>query len=421
MALPAFRVPGLSFNSMALLAIFRDADWLNAERIRRIAVIFLILSLLTLAGDVWVHTRAGLGNALGDPLGRDYLNYWAAAHLAADGRASEVYDIVGFMQYQRAHAVHNAMIRWFAYPPVAILYSLPLAPLSYVTGWALTTIAGPLLCMVMLARYLRWRMTALAAFATPATLLNAMSGQNGQLTAAFFGGGFMLLERGRPWAAGLAFGLLCYKPHLAILLPFAFGAGGYWRTFLSTGLMALAVMGLTAFLFGPHIWVDFAHNAGLNQKVLETITESYHRMPTVFAMVALLGGGIRAAYVLSAVSAIAAIVVTIRIWRSDAPLQLKAAGLIFAAFPATLYAWDYDLVVLTFAVVWYVQVAAADGFRPWEKITLALAMIVPIVGSSLASYAGLSLEPVILWAMVLLTARRALQPSPQAIGHAQPA
>jgi len=44
-----------------------------------------------------------------------------------------------------------------------------------------------------------------------------------------------LLER-RPVAAGLLFGLLCYKPHFGLLVPVALASGGYWRSFAAASL-----------------------------------------------------------------------------------------------------------------------------------------------------------------------------------------
>ena len=60
----------------------------------------------------------------------------------------------------------------------------------------------------------------LLALASPAVLINAVGGQNGTWTAALLGGGLSLLER-RPYLAGGLFGMMIYKPHLALLLPVA--------------------------------------------------------------------------------------------------------------------------------------------------------------------------------------------------------
>ena len=76
----------------------------------------------------------------------------------------------------------------------------------------------------------------------PAVLINAVGGQNGCWTAALLGGGLSLLER-RPYLAGCLFGLMIYKPQLAILLPVALIAGRKWRTFFAAGATAGCIAG----------------------------------------------------------------------------------------------------------------------------------------------------------------------------------
>src|SRR5216683_8135079 len=57
-------------------------------------------------------------------------------------------------------------------------------------------------------------------------------GQNAFLTAALFGLGTLLIDD-RPMLAGVAFGLLCYKPHFGLLVPVALFAGRRWSAFLA--------------------------------------------------------------------------------------------------------------------------------------------------------------------------------------------
>ena len=64
-----------------------------------------------------------------------------------------------------------------------------------------------------------YALTALAL--SPACLINAIGGQNGFLSAALLLGGTLLIDR-RPILAGVLFGLLTFKPHLGLVLAFAF-------------------------------------------------------------------------------------------------------------------------------------------------------------------------------------------------------
>jgi hypothetical protein len=227
-------------------SILSEANWLNEPRLRRIALIFALLAGASLAADFWQHTSAGVTDRSGEQLGRDFVNYWSGARLAAHGHASRVYDIGAFVRYEREQTAANAYFKWYSYPPTALLLSLPLAGLGFVPALAAWLLSGLLLCTALLARTLDWHMALLATLATPAALINALWGQNGQFSAALLAGGILLLES-RPSLAGLLFGLLCFKPHLAVLVPLALAARGRWRSF------AAAVATVTAISAGVFV------------------------------------------------------------------------------------------------------------------------------------------------------------------------
>jgi hypothetical protein len=134
---------------------------------------------------------------------------------------------------------------------------------------------------------------------------------------------------------------------------------------------------------------------------------------TVFAAIRLAGGGVQAAYGLQAVCAVAAIGLTIRIWRSGATTPVKGVALVTATFLVTPYAWDYDLIALTFAAAWFAAEGTRTGFRPWEKIAVAGAVAMPLIFSPLAAASHIQIGPLMLWLLLLLTARRALKPGHQ--------
>lgn len=388
-------------------ALLSRGDWLTTERIRRIGIVFAVMALIVLGGDAWLRSTHGVTDADGQQLGRDFINYWAGAHLAAHGEAVRVYDINGFLEYQRSQTAPNADFKWYSYPPTALVLSLPLAGLDFIPALVFWLLSGVVICAILLARNLGWRGALLTAFATPASLLNALSGQNGQFTAALLCGGILFLER-RPWLAGLLFGTLCFKPHLAILIPIALAADGRWRAFAAAGLTALAICG-SAFLLGPDVWTAFLKNAPLNARVLEIGDSMWHRMPTMFATVRLVGGSIGAAYGVQAVSAILATLLMIVIWRSRATIAVKGSALVIATFLVTPYAWDYDLVALTFAATWLATEATRTGFHPWEKIALAVIIAMPLISLRLADASHVQICPLALWAMMGLLMRRALE------------
>lgn len=396
--------------------LFSQATWLTADRVRRIALVSAVMAALVLACDAYLHTRAGVTDAAGNQLGRDFINYWAGAKLAAGGHAAQVYDLDGFVVFQRAHTAANAALKWYSYPPVTLLLSLPLAAFGFVTGLVVWLATGWLLNAQLLRRTLDAPWAALAAFATPASLMNVLSGQNGAFTAALFGGAILTIQK-RPWLAGALLGALCFKPHLALLVPLALIAGRQWRAFIAAGLSALLLCGASALLFGPGIWRDFAHNAPINLSVLETGIDFWPRMPTAFATVMMAGRGLHAAWLAQAVCALAAVAVVVTVWSRRAPIRVKGAVLILAGFLATPYAWDYDLVAVTFAVAWLVAEGRATGFAPYEKTALALAIAQPFLVMPMLALVHWQCGFLMLWPALLLAARRAWLHGAPALGQ----
>lgn len=387
------------------LAFLAQADWLDGPRLRRIAVVGGLVVLAALGVDVWLHTRAGVTAPDGEQLGRDFVNYWAGGHLAAQGRAGLVYDIKGFLAFERAHTAANANFKWFAYPPTALLLCLPLAVFGFFAGYVAWLAAGTWACYALLRRTLDAPLALLASFAPPAVFMNAISGQNGQFSAALLAGGLLLLEH-NPWLAGALFGAMVFKPHLALLVPVALAAGGYWRAFAAAAATALACIGLSTLLFGQAIWSDFAHAAPMNARLMEHGVNFWHRMPTVFSGARLAGLDITAAYGMQIVSSVGAAILVAWIWRRGTIPALRGAALIVAVFLATPYAWDYDMISLTFAATWLVAEGQRHGFLSWEKTALLLLLAMPLVVSPLASHTPLQMGPWILWAMLLLIVRR---------------
>jgi hypothetical protein len=177
-------------------------------------------------------------------------------------------------------------------------------------------------------------MAILAAFVFPATVNNILAGQNGALSAALLGGGLIILHR-HPIAAGCMFGLLAYKPHLAIVLPFALLAMGAWRTIAAALASAAGISVLSLAVFGTGPWTAFLAAAPAGAKALEYGSANWSKMATVFAALRLAGADVSFAYAGQAISSFLAIAAVVFLWRRDASLPLRASALIFATFLAT--------------------------------------------------------------------------------------
>lgn len=386
----------------------RQAPWLTRRRTTAYARLMLMCCAAVGAG--WLLLADGLVDTRGMPIGTDFINVWAAGHLALAGDAPAAYD------YARHHVAEVAAVGrevpyfgWH-YPPLFLLAAAPLALLPY--GWSLAVwMAATLAGYLAVLKRAAGPDGLLLAAAFPAVFVNLGHGQNGFLTAALLGGGLLLLDR-RPVAAGVLIGLLTYKPQFGLLIPLALLAQGRWRTIFAAAL-TFAVLAASSALIFPGIWQAFLGSLSLTTgHVLEQGATGWFKFQSPFAATRMLGGSVAAAYAAQAAATALAAAVVLWLWRRDIPPPLQWSGLVAATLLATPYAMDYDLILLALPLAWMAGEGLRTGFLPWEKTILAWAWLMPLVARTVAM--GTSV-PVGMLTVVLLLAvvvRRALHPTP---------
>ena len=197
---------------------------------RRISLIGFTLALgfvVVLAG-AWI-AGTWLLDAYGRPIANDFVDVWAAGHLALDGNAAAAYDWTLHKAAEVAAVGHDFENYYgWHYPPTFFFVAATLAMLPY-SAAALVWLGATLPAYVTAVRHIVGERAGIfIALGSPAVLWNASAGQNGYFTAALMGGALGLMQR-RPWLAGLCLGLLSYKPHLGLLFPLALIAGSCWR------------------------------------------------------------------------------------------------------------------------------------------------------------------------------------------------
>jgi hypothetical protein len=258
----------------------------------------------------------------------------------------------------------------------------------------------------------------LLALAAPAVLINAVGGQNGTWTAALMGGGLVLLER-RPYFAGVLFGLMIYKPQLAILLPVALVAGRKWRTVFAAAATAGGLLAASVLLFGMQTWAHYLRLANVLRHVILEDAGVVHRMVSVFVAARPLGASIEAAYVIQSAFALMACVGVALVWFKDAPAGIKYAVLLLGTCLATPYLQDYDLVFGALVVAWLWQQPLAR--YPSERalqVCCAVFLVLPLVAAALAHMTHLTYGPLFilpLFALALRAAFVAREPVPAAL------
>jgi hypothetical protein len=390
-----------------MIDFFRRADWLNSGRLRGYAAILMVLSLLVVGYDARSHLAKGVMDAAGEHLGRDFVNTWAGARLAAEGRTPIAYDRAAFTAYERSLVGPLSEPESYTYPPVTMLLTSPLACFGYIPALGLWLGLGTLATVLLAARKIGAWFATCVCLGSPAVVVNALTGQNGQVTAALLVAGVVTLDSA-PIASGILFGLVSYKPQMGLLIPIALAAGGRWRAFAGAAATVSVLVVASLVLFGPETWEAFFRQAADLRIGMQNNAAWWHRMPTVFAAARLLGLSVVAAYTVQAAAAVLAAVATAVVWRSASRTSLKGAALLVATFLVTPYALDYDTVVLVFAVILVAENPTEGDWLPWEKITYAALVLLPFFTVVAAGPLRLQVGPLAIGGALVFILRRAI-------------
>jgi alpha-1,2-mannosyltransferase len=388
---------------------------LAAEMTRLGPMGFALLLTLAAASLVWLTYGLGsslwqqspaLVNAGGAVMGRDFVAVWSAAGLALAHHPAAPYDygLLGAAEQQTIGAAVPFFVAWY-YPPSFLLLVLPLAVLPYLVALALW-LGTPLLAFLRIAHRLgRHPLAGAAVVLFPGTAQCLISGQNGILSALLLTSGLISLER-RPVAAGVCFGLLGYKPQMAVAVLAALLFGRYWRS-LACALSVMLVLALASLaVFGIEPWFAFLKGLRGARVALETGQVPWERMATIFAAARLAGAGVDLAYWLQTSVTVGVLAVIFWAWRQRGPLAWRAALLATAIPLTTPYAYDYDLVVLLLPMGVLMAEAWSSGLRRGEIALIAVTWLSPVAGWLFAASSHLLLTPLLLLLLLAVLSRR---------------
>lgn len=343
-----------------------------------VSVALLVVTAAYLLASYFSHLW--LVGADGNGLPDDFVNVWAAGRLVLEGQAPSVYDWPTHKAVEEL-ALGRPFEGYFGwhYPPNFLFVAAALALLPYLWAYLLwLTVTFPIY-LVAIRTIVGERSGYLLAAAFPGVLFNAIVGQNGFLSTGLMGAGLVLLAE-RPILAGLAFGVLTYKPQLGILIPIALVAGGYWRTIVAAAISTIAWSAVSLAAFGLPTWQGFIGNIShTSEAFLSKGWANFGKLQTAFGLIRSMDGSEALAWsVQGGLIAVAAIAIA-ALWRSRASYEVKAAGLSVAALLATPYLYAYDLVVLAVPLAFLFRRARQTGFLPYELATVGAACLLLLI------------------------------------------
>jgi hypothetical protein len=376
------------------------------SRARAIAYGWIFLAAqLVLLGFLALRSHGVIGGAPSDET-TDFMMIYASGTMANAGAPDQVYDLV------RQSALQQKIfggpldgIEPFFYPPIYLIVCAALAGLPYLVGFASWMIATGAAFVAVLLRITRdWKLViALCSF--PPAIVNLGLGQNAFVTAALLGLGLLLAD-GSPWLAGLAFGVLCFKPHFLVLVPLALLAGRRWQSLAGMALSVAALAAVSVLWFGVAPWRTFIAHIPQAGTIYGGSAHGYWAETSLFAAVRLLGGGVTPAAAIQATAmAIAAAAVAYGWWK-NVSLPLRAVLLIAGTLVALPVNLSYDLLAAAGAVAFLCRDDVTPRLRPWEKWLIAGDWLIALAGRGIAQRWGIPLLPLVALSLLAIAIGR---------------
>jgi hypothetical protein len=365
----------------------------------------LIVLLIVIAAVRVNFACLRIGTAI---IGIDYADYYAAGRMVIDGNIGQIYNM------EAHHAVLESLfgkipylLEWI-YPPTFLLSIVPLSYLPFdasLVVWLVLSFIPAALAVYFMTGKNKFAPICFLAF--PGTFLNIRWGQNGFLTAALFGFGVYFVES-NPMLAGLMFGLLTFKPQMAIFPFIILFFTKKWKALGWSVGFAAALAVLTGLLFGFQTWIDFFSTSLYNAQQLGASWEATSwGIPTLSTALRTMGmSGWGLTLILLAVAAFA-IYCCVRVWKQTQSYSLRLMALVLCLFLSFPYVSLYDFAILGVPFTLLFFEAQKNPKRSFSPLLLCLLWGLPLVCLIIFFQFKLQLCPFVLMGYMIAIVQKA--------------
>jgi alpha-1,2-mannosyltransferase len=335
----------------------RRSFWrFSAAEVRAHAI---ILAVVSWAIAIVLFT---FGTTYRDPFGQlkwnDFVHFYTLGNIARHGPISHLYDAQAQYQDQVALVPESAPERYLpVYPPQIALVFAPLSDLPYHLAaalWSLVSIGvygiGVRSAWLPVRSALtNFRLVAICAAGFPPFWSLILNGQTTAVPILAFSCAAIALSRGRKILAGLAFGLLFIKPQFGLMLAAVVVACREWSILTGLALSACIQLALVFGVLGRTVLLDYLEVLRHIPTLQDALEPSVQQMHSLAVITQLLPGGVSTAAWLFAAAVVSWM--TIRIWRSMAPMYVRTASLVLGSVLVNPHLNLYDGAVLAAPLV----------------------------------------------------------------------
>ena len=337
--------------------------------------------------------------------GRDFVNVWTGGTMIREGLLPSLYDVQAYEAFQRS-LFGRLDPHLYSYPPVsyplASLFALLPYPLALL-AWTAAT--GALFVYAAKPWWPERAGPSWLAILTPAALVNLWAGQYGLLVGALFLLAWTRVDAS-PRRAGIFFGLMLIKPHLAILVPLILLIRRQWTAFAWAAATVVGLVAATIAAYGIKPWTDYLlHTSGVHVGLLNGIGLAGMMSASTITAVLRLGGSMVLATGIYALFALAALAMVVRAAASRAPTRDIALLAATATFLIVPYSFNYDLTVVMIGAIWLLT--REDLSRGEERLA-TYGFLAPQVGMVLSAFT-IPVMPMMLLGLAYAQYRLALR------------
>jgi len=330
--------------------VIRATSLITLERLRGYTTLLAIC-----IWTIWVvdFSVPGPIDRLGKVKGTDFVHFYVTGSLVHEGRWEQLYDARA--QFERASTIApgspDTVFIPIESPQTALLFA-PLAAYPYPVALALWLAAILLLyalCCVMLwtlcdALHVHRFIVVTSCAAFPGLYSVVLHGQLSCLALACVTVALVALRRGWPIIAGLALGMLVFKPHWVVAAGAVFLFAREWRVVAGIVFGAVGQLALTSLVVGAQVMTAY----GQALRSLPRIADMLEPRPgdSLRSLFKLIAPSPTFASILYGASALATVVVVSMIWRSRGSVDIRHAALVLAVVLISPHVGPYDLVLL---------------------------------------------------------------------------
>jgi hypothetical protein len=312
------------------------------------------------------------------PIARDFATFWAASKLALSGNAAQSYNINELfeIEMQFLGTTHHYQVGYY-YPPIFLLLIMPFGLMSYLHAFLLWLGITFILYLIVFSRISNRIILPLCVL-SPGVFLNFYIGQNGFLSGALIGGGLLLIDR-TPFIAGFLFGLLSFKPTLALMSFIALASGRHWKALIGAFASVILFIIISVAVFGLAAWIGYLKTMSIPMRQLEIGLAPWSLMPTFFAAILSAGLSVKFAYMVQGTVMLLVLIGVAWGWRRNISLPLRGTILVLGTLLFTPYALVYELALLALPLCWLWEEGRIHGRWPGELFLLTVTWIFPLV------------------------------------------